>query len=196
MKIRGIRGRNFRESEDLCSNIYCMIRIVKYLFSLTLSILGFITCPGQVETTQPTRSHLSVPKRIDKWVNDTENIFSASEARVLDSMIKSFERFTSIEIAVVTFDSTYTTAENFDNFVLSIHNDWGVGKKELNNGIVIGVSRALRKVRINNGYGIEKKISDEETKEIIDQVILPEFKKSNYFEGVKKGIQTLISKLE
>jgi uncharacterized protein len=165
----------------------------KHFFFLGISILVLTTSRSQVDTS---KSAFYVPEKQNKWINDIENIFSDSEQRILDSLVRSFERSTSIEIVVITFDSTYTTAENFDNFVLTIHNRWEVGKKESNNGIVIGVSRSLRKIRISNGYGIEKRMNDLETKKTIEEVIIPEFKNSNYFEGVKKGIQALIKKLQ
>ena len=43
-------------------------------------------------------------------------------------------------------------------------------------------------MRINNGDGIETKLSDAETKDIIDNIIIPEFKKGNYFQGLRNAI--------
>jgi uncharacterized protein len=129
------------------------------------------------------------------WTSDYEQIFSSQEVTELDSILNDFEYKTSNEIVVVTFDSSWTTKEKFDDFVKSIHNDWGVGKKHKNNGIVIGICTNLRKIRINNGYGIELKLTDKETKKIIDEIMLPEYKKGNYFEGTKNGILALMQKV-
>jgi uncharacterized membrane protein YgcG len=78
---------------------------------------------------------------------------------------------------------------------LTIANNWGIGKKGKNNGILIGISTGLRKIRINNGYGIETKLTDTETKKIINDFILPEFEKGNYFEGTKNGLLALMQKV-
>jgi uncharacterized protein len=129
------------------------------------------------------------------WTNDFEHIFSNSQINELDSIISSFEKQTTNEIAIVSIDSSCTTKEQFDSLILKIGNDWGVGKKGINNGIVIGISTRLRKIRISNGYGIEAKLTDAETKKIIDDIILPEFKKGNYFEGIKKGLIALMQKV-
>lgn len=75
-------------------------------------------------------------------------------------------------------------------------NSWGVGKKEEKNGIIIGISSSLKKIRITNGYGIESKLSDTETKKIIDEVMIPAFKQAHFFEGLQKGLLSLIEKLE
>jgi uncharacterized protein len=129
------------------------------------------------------------------WTSDYGHIFTKGQISELDSIITKFENQTENEIAIVTIDSSWTTNEKFDSLILSIANFWGVGKKNINNGIVIGISTGLRKIRINNGYGIEAKLTDDETKKIIDDVIVPEFKQGNYFEGTKKGLFALMQKV-
>ncbi len=128
-------------------------------------------------------------------INDYEHIFSDDQISDLDSIISEFDKETKNEIAIVTIDSSWTTKESFDSFTLAIAENWGVGKKVKNNGILIGISTGLRMIRINNGYGIEAKLTDAETKKIIDDIILPEFKKGNYFEGTKNGLLALMQKI-
>ncbi|OIR05779.1 hypothetical protein GALL_122140 [mine drainage metagenome] len=130
------------------------------------------------------------------WTSDYGHIFSPYEISKLDSILDKFEKLTTNEIAVLTFDSSYLKNENFDSLVTSIHNFWHVGKFEKNNGILIGISTKLRKIRISNGYGLETKLSDDETKNIIDNVIIPEFKKGNYFIGVNNAIFELMQKIK
>ncbi|NCT75064.1 MAG: TPM domain-containing protein [Chitinophagaceae bacterium] len=129
------------------------------------------------------------------WTSDYEHIFTSDQIAELDSIISKFEKETTNEIAIVTIDRLWTTKENFDSLILTIANDWGVGKKGGNNGIVIGISKGHRKIRINNGYGIETRLTDAETQKIIDNIILPEFKKGNYFEGIKSGLLALMDKI-
>ena len=110
-------------------------------------------------------------------------------------MLDDFEKRTTNEIAIVTFDSSFIHDEDFDSIVLSIHNLWRVGKADKNNGILIGISTANRKIRISNGYGIEDKLSDKETKEIIENIIVPAFKKGDYFDGLKIAIEEIMKKV-
>lgn len=128
------------------------------------------------------------------WTSDFEHIFTEDQIFVLDSIICKFEKETTNEIAIVTIDSSWTTKESFDSLTLAIARNWGVGKKDKNNGILIGISTGLRKIRIQNGYGIETILSDTETKKIIDEIIIPEFKNGNYFEGAKNGLLALMQK--
>jgi uncharacterized protein len=137
----------------------------------------------------------SLPKSIG-FVNDFENIFTDKQEQVLDSLIKNFEKETKIQIAIVTLDSSYTNKSDFDNYTLKLANNWGVGQKDKDNGLLIGISSSLRKMRIQNGYGIKKILSDQETQVLIDSLFIPNFKQDKYFDGTKKGVTGIINTLE
>jgi uncharacterized protein len=136
----------------------------------------------------------TVPRPVS-YVNDFDSLFTAVQGRFLDSVIARFDRQTTIQIAVVTIDTTMTTKEDFDNYALRILNVWGVGKEQKKNGIVVAISRGYRMIRVQNDYGIKKILSDKETKMIIDTAFIPLFKKGKYFEGTLHGIQTLMGRL-
>ena len=138
---------------------------------------------------------VQLPIKALGWINDYEHIFSDDQISELGSIISEFEKETTNEIAIITIESSWTTKESFDSLTLAIANNWGVGKKDKNNGILIGISTGLRKIRINNGFGIETKLTDTDTKKIMDDIILPEFKKGNYFEGTKNGVLALMQKI-
>ncbi|MBX2921630.1 MAG: TPM domain-containing protein [Chitinophagaceae bacterium] len=148
--------------------------------------------PNELASSQPKDQF---PIRALGWTSDYEHIFSDDQVFELDSIISKFEKETTNEIAIVTIESSWATTESFDSLTLAIANHWGVGKKEKNNGILIGISTGLRKIRIQNGYGIETNLTNAETKKIIDDIILPEFKKGNYFEGTRSGLFALMQKI-
>jgi len=183
-----------------------MIRILTILLSffLTFNSIGQTNPSISFDTSlvrnndeiDSTNSKIPYPLKPVGWTSDFEHILTINQIEILDSIIQDLERQTTIEIAIVTIDSSYILPESFDSLITSLGRLWGVGKKEKNNGIIIGVSSGLRKIRISNGYGIEEKLSDEETKNIIDNNILPEFKQANYFEGLKQGLIAIIKKIQ
>lgn len=136
-----------------------------------------------------------IPKPIG-WTNDFINLFSKKEVEIIDALISNYERKTSVEFSVATIDSSMMGPIEFEHYTLLMLRTWGVGKKEMNNGILIVIAPHLRRVRIQNGYGIEKVLENKETKEIIDSVFMPNFKKGKFFTGTKKGIIAIIRKLE
>lgn len=137
----------------------------------------------------------NLPKPIH-WANDYEDLYSDVEQINLNKIISKFEQETTIEIAIVTIDTTKTTKDKFDDLSQHIAKTWGVGKKYKDNGVLIAISKGYRQIRIQNGNGIEKIITDDETKEIIDKYFIPDFKKGNYYDGTLIGLTELIKLLK
>jgi uncharacterized protein len=179
----------------------------KYLKAAALLILSsYLICACQMfekqesidaeKTIESPSNQRSLSKRLPQpngYISDFENLFSASEIKNLDSIITDIEKKTTVQIVVVTLDSTMTNSDNFEDFTWQLANDWGVGQKGKDNGILIGISAGLRKIRIQNGKGIEKKLSNEDTKLIVDSVFIPSFRQGNYFEGTNNGIHVLMN---
>lgn len=130
------------------------------------------------------------------WTTDFENLYTDIEQTKLDSIITNFEKKTTIEIAVVTIDTLKTSNENFEDLSLDLAKKWGIGKYGKDNGILIAISKGYRRIRIQNGNGIEKFISDEETKAIIESYFIPDFRREKYYEGTLKGLLEIIRIIE
>jgi uncharacterized protein len=182
--------------------------LLKYLNILTFFILTVTTtasCQGQKQenknsTTDKAQTFRqifwdSLPKPVG-YINDYENIYSDGEEKILDSLIKDFESRTTIQIAVITIDTTMTTTDSLDALTLRFGKVWGVGQKDKNNGVTIGISQGYRRMRIQNGYGIEKVLTDDETKQIIDTAFIPSFRNAEYFKGTYNGLIALMNILK
>lgn len=130
------------------------------------------------------------------FINDYVQLFTDDENKALDSLVSAFERTTTVEISVATVDSAMVKDKDFEDYTLVMLRTWGVGKKDKNNGILIVISPDLRRMRIQNGYGIENILSDAETKYIVDNSFIPKFKEGKYFEGTRNGIIAIINKLK
>ena len=163
-----------------------------------LSILTVAQTPDSSRAISNTEFHFSfwdsMPSHTG-WINDFENLYTIEEEKILDSVISDFNKHTTIEIAIVTIDTMATPKSRFEELALYMANKWGVGAKEKNNGILIAISKVYRKMRIVNGWGIEKLISDQETKSIIDTFFIPYFKEERYFEGTLSGLQAIKNQL-
>jgi len=135
-----------------------------------------------------------IPKPIG-WTNDFVQLFSVSETQSLDSLIDKFEKETTVEISVATIDSFIRGPIDLEPYALLMARTWGLGKKEKDNGILIVIAKDLRRINIQNGYGIEKILTNDETKFIIDSTIVPLFKRGRLYEGTREGILAIMSKL-
>jgi uncharacterized protein len=157
------------------------------------ALLLFISLFSSTLSAQKHRRD-SLPRAVG-LVNDFENILSSKQEKYLDSMIKAYEKKTTVQIAVITIDTSMISRDKFESYVYRIANAWGVGRKEKNNGVTIGLSKGYRFMRIENGYGIQNILTDNETKKIIDSAFIPYFKKGQYFEGIVNGLEAIMKKL-
>jgi uncharacterized protein len=137
----------------------------------------------------------SLPEPVG-FVNDFEHLFTPDQRHVLEARIAAFEKKTTMQIAVVTINTTMTTSAAFDHYTLRLMNGWGVGQKEKNNGVLIGISSAYRKIYIRTGSGIVAKLPDHEVKRLIDTIFIPLFKQDHYYQGTQKGLDAIMQKLQ
>ena len=127
-------------------------------------------------------------------VNDFAGIFSQSQQNELNSTLVRFADSTSNRIVVVTVKDLdgYPIAE----YAQQVGEQWGVGNKEFDNGIVIlikpKVGSSCGEVFIATGYGLEGAIPDATAKRIIEQEMIPEFKNNEYYHGVSNAVNVLM----
>jgi thiol-disulfide isomerase/thioredoxin len=129
------------------------------------------------------------------YINDFEKLFSNSQLNLLDSLIKSHEKKTTDQIALVTIKSIVPYS-SLSGYSFDLARSWGVGQKEKNNGVVIVFCTQLRQIWIQNGLGIEKRLSNAQTQQIIKQYFLPDFREENFYEGCRKGLMEITRVLE
>lgn len=126
------------------------------------------------------------------FVNDFDKIFTFQQIEKLEIIISNYEKSTTKEIAIVTID-TITPYTNFKDYCTDLSKKWGVGKKDVDNGLTIVFCKRLRQIRISTGYGTQEILTDEVCQKIIENSMTPEFKKGNYYKGIEGGLMELIS---
>lgn len=153
----------------------------------TLFIL-FISCKENKLTTNSIDIPINTNESV---VYDTSNLFSFSQSDSLTQKIIHFEEKTTNQIAVLTVDSIPKDIDIL-HFSNKVADSWGIGTKEKDNGLLITISKYNKKLAISTGLGTEKTISDYQCKVIIDSIIIPNFKKENYYKGIDRALDSLI----
>ncbi len=123
-------------------------------------------------------------------VNDYAGILSSETIQQLTDTLKLHDEQTGNEIVVLTISSL--EGENLEDFSNRVFNEWKLGKKDQNNGLLLLIVPDERKLRIEVGYGLEDKMTDLMSKRIIMEDITPYFKEGNYDEGVREGISRIV----
>ena len=137
------------------------------------------------------------PKRPDppRLVNDLANLFSPEQANALERKLVAYNDSTSTQIAVVTISDI--KGYDITDFTDRLAMDWKVGQKGINNGLMILIVPKQANgdrghVRISVGYGLEAHITDAISSQIINDVMIPEFRKNDIYNGVNKGVDVVI----
>jgi uncharacterized protein len=123
-------------------------------------------------------------------VNDNAGMLSPGAVRQLELMLKDFEQKDSTQIVVLTVAALEGAA--LEEFSMRVAERWKIGQTGLDNGAILLISRADRKVRIEVGYGLEGRLTDLKAGRIIREVIVPEFRAGRFDRGVVNGVQAMI----
>jgi uncharacterized protein len=131
------------------------------------------------------------PAKSTTLVTDYTNTLSDDDKQRLESKLVAFNDSTTTQIAVVLIKSV--GSYDINQYAALLGRKWGVGSKEKNNGIVVLVAIADRKVAIQTGYGAEGAVPDGVTHDIIENDIKPRFKAGDYAGGLDAATDQLIS---
>jgi len=127
-------------------------------------------------------------------VVDTANILSKQERSTIEEILTNHENNTSNQVVVVTLPSL--NDKPIEEYALELGRHWGIGQKEKNNGVLLVIAMKERKLRIEVGYGLEGALTDKISHEIIEYIIKPKFKRKNYFEGIKDGVENILKAIK
>lgn len=124
------------------------------------------------------------------YVNDFAGVISADTKQNLETTITQFKEQTTNEIAVVTLKSL--DGDTIENAAVAIFEQWGIGDKEKDNGVLLLVAVDDRQLRIEVGYGLEPVLTDSRAGNIIRTTITPAFKEGDYNLGITQGVNAII----
>ncbi len=126
-------------------------------------------------------------------VVDDAGILSADTRNELTALLAEHERQTGNQVVVATVPSLQGLT--IEQYGYQLGRAWGIGQKKKNNGAILLVSPNTRDVRIEVGYGLEGTLTDLQSKLIIQNVILPAFRRNDFNAGVLSGTITLLQAL-
>lgn len=123
------------------------------------------------------------------YVQDYAGVLSADTKARINNIGSQLASKTKAQVVVVTVKSLEGAA--IDEYALGILRKWGIGDKNLNNGVLLLVAVDDRKSRVEVGYGLEGALPDAKTGEIQDDYMIPHFQQGNYDKGILNGYLAL-----
>lgn len=126
-------------------------------------------------------------------VIDSTNTLSPSEYKFLYDKLVTYNDTTSTEVMIVIIPTT--KGENIGLLAPKWGHKWGIGQAKEDNGVFILLAKDDRKIWISPGYGVEDRLTAGINGTIIRGIIIPEFKRGDYFAGLDKGTDAIFEVL-
>ncbi|WP_460147677.1 TPM domain-containing protein [Pseudomonas sp. S2_A02] len=135
------------------------------------------------------QAELKFPELTGRVVDNAQMIEPAVREQLVQQL-NAHEKTTGEQLVVVTLPDLQGT--DIADFGYQLGRYWGIGQKDKNNGALLIVARAERKLRIEVGYGLEGRLTDAQSSVIINQVITPAFKAGNFSKGISDGVAAML----
>jgi uncharacterized protein len=123
-----------------------------------------------------------LPKNTNKLVNDFTNTLSTQEKAALTRKLIAYNDSTSTQVVILMVPD-YNGYAAMD-YTTRVAENWGIGQKGKDNGILISVAMDERKMAISTGYGMEDRVTDAATSTIREEYMKPAFRNGNYYKGL------------
>ncbi|KAE9530415.1 TPM domain-containing protein [Testudinibacter aquarius] len=126
-----------------------------------------------------------------RYVSDYTNVLTAAQQNALENKLAAYGKQTSSQIALVILP---TVGDNeIAEFAFALVDKWGIGRKGLNNGVLMLIALNDRKIFIAPGQGLEGALPDALLSQLIRNEITPYFKQNNYYQGINNGLDSIIA---
>lgn len=137
-------------------------------------------------------AELKIPQPTNEFfVNDFANVISESDEKTIFNKAKAlYEKSgNSTQVVVVTINSL--EGYSIEEYANELFNEWGIGSKEKNDGVLILLSVEDRKSRMDVGYGLEGILYDAKTGRIQDDYMIPYYRNNDFSRGLVKGFNAV-----
>lgn len=129
------------------------------------------------------------PPLTGRVVDQAELLDDAEEAALV-AQLEAHEQETSNQLVVATIASL--DGHDIADYANRLGRFWQIGTSEEDNGVLLVVAPAERKVRIEVGYGLEGALTDSLSSIIIQREILPAFRSGNFPQGIRQGVDAIL----
>jgi uncharacterized protein len=158
---------------------------MKRLWWLGLLLASFLLGTAQAEIAIPP---------LKQRVTDLTSTLDATKIQTLEAKLAAFEKAKGSQIAVLVLPTTQP--EVIEQFAIRVVEVWKLGRKGIDDGVLLLIAKDDRKMRIEVGYGLEGALNDATAKRIVAEVISPLFKQGDFYGGIDAGVTSIIKVID
>lgn len=139
------------------------------------------------------RADVPVPP-LQARVTDLTGTLGEPQRATLENRLADLESRKGSQVAVLLVPSVQP--ETIEQYATRVFDQWKLGRKGVDDGVLLVVAKNDRKLRIEVGYGLEGAIPDAIAKRIIDEDIVPRFQRGDFYVGILSGVDRIVRLVE
>jgi uncharacterized protein len=145
---------------------------------------------GVAAGAPPASAEVPVPDPPARWATDRANFLSAGAQTALDDRLAAYAQQTGHQL-LVYIDHT-TGGVPIEDWGARAFQRWRVGRKGLDDGVVLFIFSDDRRLRIEVGYGLEAQVPDARAAGIIREVLVPRMQAGDAPGAIAAGVGALL----
>lgn len=147
--------------------------------------------------TGNTQSFAPIPPLAAR-VTDAVGMLTPAQKQSLENVLQEYETRTGSQIVILLVGKT--EPEAIEQYGIRVAEAWKVGRKGVDDGVILIVARdnpkALRRLRIEAGRGVQGSLTDAQSKRILQDVIAPHFRQNDFYGGLAAGVSAIANLLD
>ena len=153
-------------------------------------VLALFTAAAVAQTWESGTDGLAPIPPLAARVTDLTGTLTADEKRTLEAKLADWEARTGNQLAVLVVPSTQP--EPIETYSIRVAEQWKIGRKGNDNGVLFTVAKNDRKLRLEVGYGLEGVLTDVTASRIIRETVAPLFREGKFTAGIDAGVDRII----
>ena len=143
--------------------------------------------PRSIATTQ-----IQIP--LASRITDNGNLLDPAQEERLSAKLRGLEQRTGHQLVVATVASL--DGMDVAAYTNRLANSWGIGRRGIDDGVVLLVAPNEKKVRIEVGNGLEQMLTNSASAQVITEQMLPRFRKGDMPGGIEAAVDALVTRLD
>jgi uncharacterized protein len=159
-----------------------------------LSLAASLWLMAAVVAPASAQQGLVAVPQLTARVTDLTGTLTADQSSALEAKLAAFEQSKGSQVAVLIVPTTQP--EEIEQYSIRVVDQWKLGRGKVDDGVLVLVALNDRKVRLEVGYGVEGVLPDATANRIIQQDIVPSFKRGDYYGGINTGVDRVMRVIE
>ncbi|MEM5326420.1 YgcG family protein [Paraburkholderia sp. JHI2823] len=157
------------------------MNVVRVAIALIVALFSFVSAEVQADVAVPV---------LTARVTDETGTLTDEQRATLEQTLKDFEAKKGAQISVLIVSTTQP--ETIEQYSIRVVEQWKLGRKNVDDGVLLIVAKNDRTLRIEVGYGLEGVLTDATSNRIIDETIVPQFRRADFYGGISSGVESIM----